>query len=103
MDINALNKLAFFGNEEDGYSRYVMFLDDRAVMWVFASQSELDEKGRIPLYISRAEDGAPRIKTHGHTFMDNVNGHVDGAGIQHFVYPRLGWLLADLFVPKEGK
>ena len=100
MKADSLNKLAYFGNEEDGYSRYVLFLDDRPVMYAFANKDEVD----YPIYISRPEEGAPRIKTKGRAFMDEEgNDHIDGISMQRCVYTYLPWLLADIFVPKDGE
>lgn len=102
MKQDAVNKLAYFCDEEDGYSRYVLFLDDRAVMYAYASKNDITE--HYPIYISRPEEGAPRIKTKGHAFMDeNGEDHIDGVSMQQCVYKYMPWLLADIFVPQDGK
>lgn len=99
MNPDSLNKLAYFGNEEDGYSRYVLFLEDRPVLWAFANK---DEDG-MPIFVSKAEEGAPRLKTKGNAFIDVERGHVDGTSMQAHIYTRLPWILADLYVPQDGK
>ena len=102
MQTDALNKLAYFCDEADGYSRYVLFLDDRPVMYAYAHKGEIVEN--YPIYISRPEEGAPRIKTKGHAYMDQEgNDHIDGFSMQKCVYTYLPWLLADIYVPQDGK
>lgn len=101
MDESALNKLAYFCEEEHNgivYSKYILFLDGRSVMNVFASK---DEEG-YPIYISKAyEDINTMIPTKGHAYMDNDNGHIDGISMQKCVYGYGANLLAMLYVPQE--
>lgn len=100
---NSVNKLAYFCNEViDGaaYGKYLMFIEDRPVFYVFVSADIKNDEGYFPIFISKAEDGAPLQSTAGYCGWDEENGHVEGQHIQQFIYPRLPLLLADLFVPK---
>jgi hypothetical protein len=97
---DSLNKLAYFCNEVHNgtsYSKYILFLDGREVLNAFASADEIDH----PIYISKPfEDIGTMIKTKGRAQMDPENGHIDGLSMQGCVYKYMGWLLADLYVPK---
>lgn len=97
MVVQELNKIAYVWNEEDGYSKYTLFIESRPVMDIFAHTDEIDH----PIYIAKPGD-SKRIKTKAHAFRaapeDRISSVSINVAAQKFL---INWF-ADLYVPKEN-
>lgn len=102
MDKDALNKLAYFCDVEKGgtvYSQYILFLDGREVINVYAAKDELDH----PIYVGKPfADADTMVQTQGRAFLTADGTRISAVSMQACVYKYMPWLIAAVYVPKVG-
>ncbi|MET0351221.1 MAG: hypothetical protein ABW067_15625 [Rhizobacter sp.] len=126
MDTKEIQGLKFFGTEDDSnghkIATYFLYLKGRPVMRVLVNETVTVEAkslggvfegapagimaGRISIRRVDTEFDAfePATETSGYALIakhnDGTGEHADGQTVQAFVYPRIPYLLADLYVPQ---
>lgn len=91
-----LNQTAYFGDLEDGYSQYMMYMNDRVVFLIYVSKAE---EG-MPIYVGKPGTDE-RIKTEYSAILAADGTRVSSMSVREQIYPRLAWILADLYAPAQ--
>jgi|SRR5690349_1842878 len=93
-----VNDLVYLMDEEDNTSVYAMYMNSEPVFYLYANKNVFD----IPVYISKPEFDAPRIKLEGvRGFLIDDMSRINGNSMKAIAFPNLAWLIAGLYVPES--
>lgn len=92
---DTLNKTAYLGETEDGYSKYVLYLESREVLYIYASKTDADHR----IWISKPFSEDRIVTAHQAALTDDMT-RISAMSIKRVAYAYMPWMIADLYVPK---